>query len=99
MVKKYKINKIDKTVYFLRTIYFILYDCVFIIYNLIFIVFFKKIGAHKILIILYQIIEYILLISIYILTYMEEDISIRQKNKEFTLQKNEAKNPSSLKYF
>ena len=89
--KKYKVNKIYNTVYFLRIIYFILYDCVFIIYNLIFIVCFKKIGAHKILIILYQIIEYILLISIYILTYTEEDICIRLKNKEFTVQKNEAK--------
>ena len=87
--KKYKVDKIYDTVYFLRIIYFILYDCVFIIYNLIFIICFKKIGVNKILIILYQIIEYILLISIYILTYTEEDICIRQKNKEFILKKNE----------
>lgn len=83
--KKYKVDKIYDITLILRIIYFILYDCVFIVYNLIFIIFFKKKGIPKFLIIIYQIIEYILVISISILTYAKEGNCISSKNGDFVL--------------
>ena len=81
--KKYKVEEYYDVTYVLRLIHFLLYDWVFIIYNSIFVITFWKIGFNKSLCFIYQIIEYILFISVYILTYYEDDSCVHWEKGEF----------------
>ena len=81
--QKYKVEEYYDVTYVLRLIHFILYDWVFIIYNSIFVITFWKIGFNKSLCFIYQIIEYILFISVYILTYYEDDSCVHWEKGEF----------------
>ena len=86
--QKYKVEEYYDVTYVLRLIHFILYDCVFIIYNSIFVITFWKIGFKIAFCILYQIIENILFISVYILIYYEDDRCVHRTNEEFIFIKN-----------
>ena len=86
--QKYKVEEYYDVTYVLRLIHFILYDCVFIIYNSIFVITFWKIGFKIAFCILYQIIENILFISVYILIYYEDDRCVHRTNEEFIFRKN-----------
>ena len=81
--QKYKVEEYYDVTYVLRLIHFLLYDWVFIIYNSIFVITFWKIGFNKSLCFIYQIIEYILFISVYILTYYEDDSCVHWEKEEF----------------
>ena len=86
--QKYKVEEYYDVTYVLRLIHFILYDWVFIIYNSIFVITFWKIGFKIAFCILYQIIENILFISVYILIYYEDDRCVHRTNEEFIYRKN-----------
>ena len=86
--QKYKVEEYYDVTYVLRLIHFILYDWVFIIYNSIFVITFWKIGFKIAFCILYQIIENILFISVYILIYYEDDRCVHRTNEEFIFRKN-----------
>ena len=86
--QKYKVEEYYDATYVLRLIHFILYDLVFIIYNSIFVITFWKIGFKIAFCILYQIIENILFISVYILIYYEDDRCVHRTNEEFIFRKN-----------
>ena len=88
LATRISISQYYDAVYVLRLIHFILYDWVFIIYNSIFVITFWKIGFKIAFCILYQIIENILFISVYILIYYEDDRCVHRTNEEFIFRKN-----------